>query len=131
MARHAGTFDFILSTIPEAHDVNPYVKLLKRDGRITLVGLLAPIETPLDNSVLAFNRLSFGGSLIGSIEETQEILEFCAAQGIVPEVETIPIERINEAFDDVVAAKVRYRYVIDASSLEKDGAGRVAANGRG
>jgi len=113
MAKYAGKLDFVLSTIPESHDVNPYVKLLKRDGRITLVGVLAPIETPVDNSVLAFERLSFGGSLIGSIAETQEILDFCAAHGIAPQVETIPLERINEAFENVVAAKVRYRYVIE------------------
>jgi len=113
MATYAGKLDFVLSTIPESHDVNPYVKLLKRDGRITLVGVLAPIETPVDNSVLAFERLSFGGSLIGSIAETQEILDFCAAHGIAPQVETIALEQINEAFENVVAAKVRYRYVIE------------------
>jgi uncharacterized zinc-type alcohol dehydrogenase-like protein len=113
MERYAGKLDFVLSTIPEAHDVNPYVKLLKRDGRITLVGLLAPTAAPIDNSVLAFERLSFGGSLIGSIEETQEILDFCAAEKIAPQVETISLDRINEAFENVVAGKVRYRYVIE------------------
>jgi hypothetical protein len=71
------------------------------------------------SSVLAFNRLSFGGSLIGSIEETQEILDFCAAHGIAPQVETIPIDEINSAFDKVVAAKVRYRYVIDNATLAR------------
>ncbi len=119
MAKYAGKLDFVLSTIPETHDVNPYVKLLKRDGRITLVGVLAPIETPVNNMQLAFQRLSFGGSLIGSIEETQEVLDFCAAHKIAPRVELIPIERINEAFDKVVKGEVRYRYVIDNASLKR------------
>jgi uncharacterized zinc-type alcohol dehydrogenase-like protein len=113
MAKYAGKLDFVLSTIPESHDVNPYVKLLKRDGRITLVGVLAPLETPVDNSALAFRRISFGGSLIGSIAETQEVLDFCAANKIAPQVETISLERINEAFANVIAGKVRYRYVIE------------------
>ena len=116
MEEHVGSFDYILSTIPEPHDVNPYVTLLKRDGRITLVGVLAPLDQ-VNNMLLASQRISFGGSLIGSLAETQEILEFCAAHKIASEVEVIPIDRINEAFDDVVKSKVRYRYVIDASSI--------------
>ena len=117
MSAHAGSFDFILSTIPEPHDVNPYVKLLKRDSRITLVGVLAPLEA-VDNSQLAFKRQSLGGSLIGSLAETQEILDFCAAHKIASEVELITIDRINEAFDNVVRGDVRYRYVIDNSTLK-------------
>ena len=111
MKRRAGTFDYILSTIPEAHDVNPYLKLLKTDGRITLVGVLAPVPD-VQNNLLAFKRLSFGGSLIGSVAETQEILDFCATHGIAPLTELIALERINEAFDNVVRGAVRYRYVI-------------------
>ncbi len=117
MAAHAGSLDFILSTIPESHDINPYTALLKRDGRLTLVGALEPLEPGLDNSKVAFKRQSVGGSLIGSIEETQEILDFCAEHGIASEVETISIDRINEAFDKVVRGEVRYRYVIDAASF--------------
>ncbi len=117
MAAHAGTLDYVLSTIPTSHDVNPYVKLLKRDGRITLVGALEPLEPGIDNSQLAFRRQSLGGSLIGSIEETQEILDFCAQHKIASEVELISIDRINEAFENVVNGSVRYRYVIDTASM--------------
>jgi uncharacterized zinc-type alcohol dehydrogenase-like protein len=113
MARYEGKLDYVLSTIPESHDVDPYVKLLARDGRITLVGVLAPLEAGVDNSVLAFKRLSFGGSLIGSIAETQEILDFCAANGIASQTESIALSDINDAFEKVVAGQVRYRYVID------------------
>jgi uncharacterized zinc-type alcohol dehydrogenase-like protein len=116
MAAHAGSFDYILSTIPESHDVNPYVKLLKRDARLTLVGALEPLA-PIDNSQLAFRRQSVGGSLIGSIEETQEILDFCAANDIASEVEVITPDKLNEAFENVVNGTVRYRYVIDATAL--------------
>jgi uncharacterized zinc-type alcohol dehydrogenase-like protein len=118
MAAYEGALDYVLSTIPEPHDVNPYLALLKRDGRFTAVGVLAPLEPPVNNMQLAFKRLSLGGSLIGSIEETQEILDFCAAHAIAPQIEVIPIQRINEAFDAVVAGNVRYRYVIDAASFE-------------
>jgi uncharacterized zinc-type alcohol dehydrogenase-like protein len=118
MAAYAESFDYILSTIPTSHDVNPYVKLLKRDARMTLVGALEPLEPGIDNSQLAFKRQSLGGSLIGSIEETQEILDFCAAHGIASEVELITIDRINEAFENVVNGRVRYRYVIDNASLK-------------
>lgn len=118
MKQRAASFDFILSTIPTKHDVNPYIALLKRDGRITLVGALEKLE-PINNGPLAFGRISFGGSLIGSIAETQEILDFCAEHGIASEVEVIGIDRINEAFESVNAANVRYRYVIDASTIAK------------
>jgi uncharacterized zinc-type alcohol dehydrogenase-like protein len=119
MAAREGSFDFILSTIPESHDINPYIKAVKHDGRLTLVGALEPLKPGIDASQLAFGRRSFGGSLIGSIEETQEILDFCAAHKIASEVELIPIDKINDAFDNVVDAKVRYRYVIDGASLKK------------
>jgi uncharacterized zinc-type alcohol dehydrogenase-like protein len=117
MKKLEGTFDYILSTIPESHDANPYVALLKRDARMTMVGALEVLEPGINNGPLAFKRRSIGGSLIGSIEETQEILDFCAEHGIKSEVEVIPIDRINEAFDNVVAGKVRYRYVIDTASF--------------
>lgn len=118
MERYARSLDYILSTVPEPHDVNPYIALLKRDGRLTLVGVLAPLEPGVDNSTVAFHRISLGGSLIGSIAETQEILDFCALHGIASQTELIPIDRINAAFDDIVAGTVRYRYVIDGSSLQ-------------
>jgi uncharacterized zinc-type alcohol dehydrogenase-like protein len=113
MKKYAGKLDFILSTIPTSHDVNPYLSLLRRDGRLTLVGALEALEPGVNNGPVAFHRLSLGGSLIGSIEETQEILDFCAANGIASSVELIPMERVNEAFDNVNDCKVRYRYVLD------------------
>jgi uncharacterized zinc-type alcohol dehydrogenase-like protein len=113
MKKYAGKLDYILSTVPTSHDVNPYLALLKRDGRMTLVGALEVLEPGVNNGPVAFHRISLGGSLIGSIEETQEILEFCAAKNIASTVEVIPIERINEAFDNVNTCKVRYRYVLD------------------
>jgi len=116
MKAHAASLDYILSTIPEPHDVNPYVTLLKRDGRITLVGVLAPLPS-VENMALAASRISLGGSMIGSIAETQDILDFCGEHGIASEVEVISMERVNEAMDAVVSGTVRYRYVIDASTV--------------
>ncbi len=131
MQAHASSLDFVLSTIPEAHDVNPYVQLLKLDGTITLVGVLTALEKGTDNQQVAFHRRSVAGSLIGGIAETQEVLEFCAQHGIASEVEVIPIQEINDAYDKVVDGKVRYRYVIDMATLadaraEAKGDGQVA-----
>ena len=113
------SFAFILSTVPEKHDVNPFVSLLKRDRTIVLVGALEPLK-PVDNSEVAFHRRSVAGSLIGSLAETQEVLDFCAEHGIGPEVEVIPIQRINAAYDEVEKGDVRFRYVIDLASLQQD-----------
>jgi len=106
------SFDFILSTIPQKHDVNPYFPLLKRDKTLVAVGALEPME-PLNNMLTAFHRQSFAGSLIGSIKETQEVLNFCAERNIAPEIQLINIEGINDAFEKIVSGDVRFRYVID------------------
>lgn len=119
MQKHASSFDFILSTIPTKHDINPYVQLLKRDSTLALVGALEPLE-PLDNSQVAFHRRSVAGSLIGGIAETQEVLDFCAEHGIVADVEIIPIQKINEAFERMNKGDVKYRFVIDSASLKHD-----------
>jgi alcohol dehydrogenase (NADP+) len=118
MEQHAGSFDLILSTIPTKHDLNPYIKLLKRDATLVLVGALEPLE-PIDHSQVAFHRRSIAGSLIGGIAETQEVLDFCAEHGIVSDVEIIPIQQINEAFDRMLEGDVRYRFVIDMASLKQ------------
>lgn len=113
------TFDFILSTIPEAHDINPYIKLLKRDGTLAIVGCLTPFTKATNNQEVAFHRRNVSGSLIGGIAETQEVLDFCSQHNIVSDVEIIPIADINGAFKRVVAGDIRYRFVIDIANTLK------------
>jgi uncharacterized zinc-type alcohol dehydrogenase-like protein len=117
MQRHAGSFDFILDTASAEHDLNQYLALLKVNGTMTLVG--AP-EKPAP--VAAFNlimgRRSLAGSPIGGLEETQEMLDFCAEHGITSDVETIPIQKINEAYERLLKGDVKYRFVIDMASLK-------------
>jgi uncharacterized zinc-type alcohol dehydrogenase-like protein len=117
MEKHAGTFDFILDTVSAQHDINSYLALLARDGNLTLVG--APPQ-PLD--VAAFSliggRHSLSGSAIGGIRETQEMLDFCGAHNLTADVEVIPIQKINEAYDRLAKSDVKYRFSIDMASLE-------------
>ena len=120
MAAHELAFDFILITIPDAFDLNDYVKLARRDGVITTVGLLGPYEGPLNNQEMAMHRRSVAGSIIGGIAETQEVLEFCAEHGIAPDVEMIAMQDINEAFEKMMDQEVRFRYVIDMQSLKDE-----------
>ncbi len=118
------TFDLILSTVPDAHDINPYIPTLKRDATLVVVGALGPFAKPTDNSQVAFHRRSVAGSLIGGIAETQEVLDFCATHGILPEVEIIPMSGINDAFKRMERGEVRYRQVIDvAGTLSPNDAG--------
>jgi uncharacterized zinc-type alcohol dehydrogenase-like protein len=117
MAAQALTFDFILSTVPVAHDVNPYLACVRRDGIFTLVGALALLEPGIDNSKTASHRQSFAGSLIGGLPETQEVLDFCAMHDIQPEIEMIRIDQVNEAFERMAAGNVRFRHVIDMATL--------------
>lgn len=120
MGQHALSFDFILSTIPTSHDINPYVNLLKRDATLTLVGALEPLEPGLNNGQVAFHRRSIAGSSIGGIAETQEVLDFCGEHGIIADVEVIPIQHINEAYERMLNGEVRYRFVIDMASLQQE-----------
>ena len=117
MKKHAGSFDFILNTISADHDINAYIQMLGLDGNITLVG--AP-ETPLQVSAFAllFGRKSLSGSLIGGIKETQEMLDFCGKHNITSDVEIIPIQKVNEAYERLVKSDVKYRFSIDMSSIE-------------
>jgi len=119
MRKHAGTFNFILDTIAADHDINAYINMLGRDGNITLVG--AP-ETPLQISAFAllFGRKSLSGSLIGGIAETQEMLDFCAEHNITSDVEIIPIQKVNEAYERMVKSDVKYRFSIDMASLKAE-----------
>jgi uncharacterized zinc-type alcohol dehydrogenase-like protein len=116
MKKQAGSFDFILDAVAAEHDINAYINLLARDGNITMVG--AP-EKPLPVSVfsLIFGRRSFSGSPIGGIAETQEMLDFCGERNIASDVEVIPIQKINEAYERMVKSDVKYRFSIDMASL--------------
>jgi len=113
------TFDFMLSTVPEKHDINPFIALLKRDATICVVGALDTMKG-VDNQELAFHRKNVAGSLIGSLADTQEVLDFCAEHGIGPDIEIIPIQRINDAYKQVIKGDVRFRYVIDMASLKEE-----------
>jgi uncharacterized zinc-type alcohol dehydrogenase-like protein len=119
MQRHAGSFDFILDTVSAAHDISAYINLLCRDGNLTLVG--AP-EKPLEVAAfpLIFGRRSFSGSLIGGIAETQEMLDFCGKHNITADVEVIPIQKVNEAYERMLKSDVKYRFVIDMASLKAE-----------
>ena len=117
MQKELGSFDFILDTVSAVHDPNAYLDLLKRDGTLTLVG--AP-EAPMPIGVfsLLFRRRQLAGSLIGGLRETQDMLDFCAEHGITAEVEVIPIQQINEAYDRLARSDVKYRFVADMASLK-------------
>jgi alcohol dehydrogenase (NADP+) len=120
MAAHKASFDFLLNTIPVAHDLNPYMTLLKRDRTMALVGVLTELEPPLTGGSLIFGRKSITGSAIGGMAETQEMIDFCAAHGIVSDVEIVPIQAVNEAYERLLKNDVKYRFVIDMASLGAD-----------
>jgi uncharacterized zinc-type alcohol dehydrogenase-like protein len=117
MQKHAGSFHFILDAVAADHDINAYLNLLRRDGNITLVG--AP-EKPLAVSAFAliFGRRSLSGSPIGGIAETQEMLDFCGKHNITANVEVIPIQKVNEAYERLLKSDVKYRFSIDMASLK-------------
>ncbi|PKN11495.1 MAG: hydroxyacid dehydrogenase [Deltaproteobacteria bacterium HGW-Deltaproteobacteria-4] len=119
MKAQAGSFDFILDTIAADHDINAYLGMLGLDGELTLVG--AP-ETPLQVSAFAllFGRKHLSGSLIGGIKETQEMLDFCGAHNITADVEIIPIQKVNEAYERLIKSDVKYRFSIDMASLKSE-----------
>ena len=119
MRKHAGSFDFILDAVAAAHDINAYLNLLKVDGNLTVVG--AP-EKP--HAISAFSlimgRRSLSGSPIGGIAETQEMLDFCGKNNITADVEIIPIQKVNEAYDRMAKSDVKYRFSIDMASLKAE-----------
>lgn len=116
MRKHEKTFDFILDTVSAQHDLNAYLSLLKRDGTLTLVGA-SPDPLPVDAFSLIHRRRRLAGSLIGGIAETQEMLDYCAERGITCDIEMIPIDQINEAYERMLKSDVKYRFVIDMASL--------------
>ncbi len=118
MAQQAGSFDFILNTIPVRHDVAPYLNLLHYNATMCVVGAVEPLDT-VNAAQLVFGRKSLAGSLIGGIAETQQMLDFCGEHGITSDVETIRMDQINEAYERLVKGDVKYRFVIDMATLEE------------
>ncbi|MFK7671676.1 NAD(P)-dependent alcohol dehydrogenase [Pseudomonas lundensis] len=118
MKAAAGSFDFLLDTIPVQHDLNPYLETLRFDGVHILVGLIEPVEPAVDAFNLVFKRRVLAGSLIGGIAETQEMLDFSAANGITCDIEMLDIKNINQAFERVQKGDVKYRFVIDMKTLK-------------
>ncbi|CDZ80207.1 putative zinc-type alcohol dehydrogenase-like protein YahK [Candidatus Rubidus massiliensis] len=118
MKKHLNSFDFILNTVSASHNLDQYMELLKRDGTMCLVGAPEhPHPSPNINNMI-FKRRSIGGSLIGGLKETQEMLDFCAKHGITSDIELITIDKVNEAYDRLAKSDVKYRFVIDLSSLK-------------
>jgi uncharacterized zinc-type alcohol dehydrogenase-like protein len=119
MAKHAGSFDFILDAVSAQHDINAYIQMLRRDGNLTMVG--AP-EKPLPVAVfsLIMGRRSFSGSPIGGLPETQEMLDFCGKNNITADVEVIPIQKVNEAYERLLKSDVKYRFSIDMASRKSE-----------
>ena len=119
MKKHAGSFDFILDAVSADHDINAYISLLGVDGNLTLVGAPAkPLAVPAFGLIMG--RHSLSGSAIGGIAETQEMLDFCGAHNITADVEVIPIQKVNEAYERLLKSDVKYRFSIDMASLKSE-----------
>ncbi len=118
MQAAAGQFDFLLDTIPVAHDLNPYLDTLRFDGVHILVGLIEPVDPALHAGKLVMGRRVLAGSLIGGIAETQEVLDFCAEHGISCDIEMLDIRQINQAYERMIKGDVKYRFVIDMATLK-------------
>ncbi|HEY3489496.1 MAG TPA: NAD(P)-dependent alcohol dehydrogenase [Candidatus Deferrimicrobiaceae bacterium] len=119
MGKQANRFDFIINSVAAPHDLDPYLAALKRDGTMCMLGAPALPHPSPNVGNLIFGRRQLAGSLIGGIRETQEMLDFCGAHGIVCDIEKIPIQKINEAYERMLRSDVKYRFVIDMASLPK------------
>ncbi len=119
MASVTGEFDLIIDTVPQIHDINPYLPTLAISGTLVMVGYLGGLEPVLNTAPMVMGRKSVAGSLIGGIAETQEMLDFCGQHGITSDVEVIAIQDINEAYERMLESDVKYRFVIDMASLKK------------
>jgi uncharacterized zinc-type alcohol dehydrogenase-like protein len=117
MAKHVGSFDFILDTVGTSHNLDAYLMLLKRDGTLCLVGAPEHPHPSPTVFMLIFGRKSIAGSLIGGLPETQEMLDFCAERGIVADIEMIAADEINQAYERMLKSDVKYRFVIDNAAL--------------
>ncbi|HEX5819252.1 MAG TPA: NAD(P)-dependent alcohol dehydrogenase [Gemmatimonadales bacterium] len=120
MGRHRNSFDLVLDTVSVAHDLDAYIALLKRDGALVLLGVPPQPNAGPSAFNLIFGRRKVSGSLIGGIRETQEMLDFCGEHDITSDVEVIPIQYINEAYERMLQSDVKYRFVIDMASLAQD-----------
>ena len=118
MKAAAGKFDLIIDTVPYDHDINPYLATLNISGTLVLVGFIGKMEDALFTPPMILGRRSVAGSVIGGIKETQEMLDFCGEHNILPEIEMINMEDINEAYERMLKSDVRYRFVIDMQSLK-------------
>jgi uncharacterized zinc-type alcohol dehydrogenase-like protein len=119
MQKHAGSFDFILDAVSAHHDINVFINLLGPDGTVTLVG--APEKSLAVSAFsLLMGRRSLSGSIIGGIAETQEMLDFCGKHNITADVEVIPIQKVNQAYDRLAKSDVKYRFCIDMASLKSE-----------
>ncbi len=116
MAAAMGRFDFVLDTVPVPHDLSPYMMLAKRDGAVVIVGMIDMVPS-FHSGILLMGRRALSASMIGGIPETQELLDFCAENNILPDCETIAISEINQAFERMDRSDVKYRFVIDMSTL--------------
>ena len=119
MQKHAGSFDFILDTVSADHDINTYLNLLRLDGNITIVGA-PPKPLAVSAFSLIMGRRSLSGSNIGGLPETQEMLDFCGTHNITADVEVIPIQKVNEAYERLLKSDVKYRFSIDMASLRAE-----------
>jgi uncharacterized zinc-type alcohol dehydrogenase-like protein len=117
MTAVTGKFDLIIDTVPYVHDINPYVETLNINGTLVLVGYLGPLDPFLNSVPMILGRKSVAGSLIGGIAETQEMLDFCGEHNIVSEIEIIKMQDINKSYERMLKSDVKYRFVIDMSSL--------------
>lgn len=114
----AGSLDVIIDTVAAPHDLNPYLSTLRRDGALFQLGLPSGAMPPVNPGLLIRRRLTYTGSLIGGIAETQEMLDFCASNGVTSDIEMVDAEHLNEAYDRMVAGDVKYRFVLDTSTLQ-------------
>lgn len=119
MAAAANSFDLIIDTVPYTHDLKPYVPTLALNGTLVLVGLVGELEDTVNTVPLILGRRAIAGSVIGGIKETQEMLDFCGEHNIVPDVEMIDMQNINQAYQRMEKSDVKYRFVIDMASLKK------------
>ncbi|WCM91862.1 NAD(P)-dependent alcohol dehydrogenase [Acidovorax sp. NCPPB 2350] len=121
MSAVAGRFDLVIDTVPYDHDVNPYLPTLALEGVLVLVGYMGPLGTPVNAGGVVRGRRAISGSFIGGVPETQQMLDFCGQHGIVSEVEIIPIQQVNQAYERMLKSDVKYRFVIDMASLKSGG----------